>query len=60
MTFKQFGLDGHRALIEHDLMLADYLARQVTAAPELELLARGLSVVSFRLAPPALLESQGH
>ncbi len=56
MMFKYFGLEGYRALIEHDLMLADYLAARVMAAPDLELLARGLSVVCFRLAPPARLD----
>src|SRR5207249_1906749 len=37
------GLDGYRALMEHDLALADRLAAQIEAAPDLELLARGLS-----------------
>ncbi|MDQ6672921.1 MAG: hypothetical protein M3069_19630 [Chloroflexota bacterium] len=40
--------------MEHDLALADRLTAQIEAAPDLELLARGLSVVCFRLAPPAL------
>ncbi len=54
MALKHHGLDGYRALMEHDLALADRLAAQIEAAPDLELLARGLSVVCFRLAPPAL------
>jgi aromatic-L-amino-acid/L-tryptophan decarboxylase len=54
MAIKHHGLDGYRALMEHDLELADRLAAQIQAAPDLELLARGLSVVCFRLAPPAL------
>jgi glutamate/tyrosine decarboxylase-like PLP-dependent enzyme len=54
MALKHRGLDGYKALLEHDLALADRLAAQIQAAPELELVARGLSVVCFRLAPPAL------
>ncbi len=54
MALKHHGLDGYRALMEHDLALADRLATQVQAAPDLELLARGLSVVCFRAAPAAL------
>ena len=54
MTLKHHGLDGYRALMEHDLALADRLAAQIQAAPDLELLAAGLSVVCFRVAPPAI------
>ncbi|MDQ6675190.1 MAG: pyridoxal-dependent decarboxylase, partial [Chloroflexota bacterium] len=54
MALKHHGLGGYRALMEHDLALADRLAAHIEAAPALELLARGLSVVCFRLAPPAL------
>jgi aromatic-L-amino-acid/L-tryptophan decarboxylase len=54
MALKHRGWDGYRALIEHDLALADGLVEQIQAAPDLELLARGLSVVCFRLAPAAL------
>jgi aromatic-L-amino-acid decarboxylase len=54
MALKHRGLDGYKALMEHDLALADRLAAQIEEAPELELMARGLSVVCFRLAPPAL------
>jgi aromatic-L-amino-acid decarboxylase len=54
MALEHHGLDGYRALIEHDLALADRLVEQIGAAPELELLAHGLSVVCFRLAPADL------
>jgi aromatic-L-amino-acid/L-tryptophan decarboxylase len=51
MLLKHIGLDGYRALIARDISLADALARGVDAAPELQLLARGLSVCCFRAAP---------
>ncbi|HEX2032823.1 MAG TPA: aminotransferase class V-fold PLP-dependent enzyme [Chloroflexota bacterium] len=54
MALKHQGLDGYRALVEHDLALAAHLAARVAASPDLELMARGLSVVCFRFAPPAL------
>ncbi|MCA1646953.1 MAG: aminotransferase class V-fold PLP-dependent enzyme [Chloroflexi bacterium] len=54
MALKHHGLDGYRALLEHDLGLADHLVAQIQAMPDLELLAHGLSVVCFRLAPPEL------
>jgi aromatic-L-amino-acid/L-tryptophan decarboxylase len=54
MALKHHGLDGYRALMEHDLAMADSLTAQIQAAPDLELLASGLSVVCFRVAPPAL------
>jgi aromatic-L-amino-acid decarboxylase len=54
MALKYHGLDGYRGLIEHDLLLADRLAAQIEAAPDLELLAHNLSVVCFRLAPDGL------
>lgn len=52
MCLRFFGLDGYRALIEHDLAMADHLAAAVDAHPDLELVARGLSIVCFRYAPP--------
>jgi len=54
MALRHHGLDGYRALLEHDLALADRLAAQIEAAPDLELLACGLSVVCFRVAPVAI------
>jgi aromatic-L-amino-acid/L-tryptophan decarboxylase len=51
MCLRYFGLDGYRALIEHDLDMADHLARKVEKHPDLELVARSLSIVCFRYAP---------
>ena len=51
MCLRYFGLDGYRALIEHDLDMADHLATKVEQHPDLELVARGLSIVCFRYAP---------
>ncbi|MGI5242790.1 pyridoxal phosphate-dependent decarboxylase family protein [Dactylosporangium sp. CA-139066] len=51
MLLKHLGVAGYRSLIEHDLAVADALAAAVDAAPDLELLARGLSVVCFRGRP---------
>lgn len=53
LMLKHLGVDGYRALIAHDIAIADRLAAGVDAAPDLELLARGLSVVCFRCTPPA-------
>ncbi|MEU7874067.1 pyridoxal-dependent decarboxylase [Dactylosporangium sp. NPDC049140] len=52
MLLKHLGVRGYRELIEHDLAVADRIAAAVAAAPELQLLARGLSVVCFRCRPP--------
>ena len=51
MAMRQLGLAGYRELIGHDLELAGYLRAEVEAAPDLELLADGLSVVCFRYRP---------
>jgi glutamate/tyrosine decarboxylase-like PLP-dependent enzyme len=51
MLLKHLGVRGYRELIEHDLAVADRLAEAVGAAADLELLARGLSVVCFRCRP---------
>ncbi len=48
---RHLGLDGYRELIARDIAVADRMAAAVAAAPELELLAHGLSVVCFRCAP---------
>jgi glutamate/tyrosine decarboxylase-like PLP-dependent enzyme len=52
MSLKNLGVDGYRALIEHDLDMAARLAARVEAERDLELIATGLSVVCFRYAPP--------
>ena len=54
MVLKHHGLAGYRALIEHDLALAEHLAARVDEHPDLELLALGMSIVCFRYAPPDL------
>jgi aromatic-L-amino-acid/L-tryptophan decarboxylase len=51
MLLQHLGVAGYRALIAHDIAVADRLAAGVTAAPDLRLLARGLSVVCFRAEP---------
>jgi glutamate/tyrosine decarboxylase-like PLP-dependent enzyme/DNA-binding XRE family transcriptional regulator len=54
MLLKHLGLGGYRALIRHDLAVADRLVAGIEAAPDLELLARGLSVVCFRCRPASV------
>ena len=55
MSLKYHGVSGYRRLIENDLALATHLARLVEDADDFECLApRGLSIVCFRYAPPAL------
>ena len=51
MLLKHLGVTGYRDLITHDIAVADRLAAGVTAAPDLELLTHGLSVVCFRCRP---------
>ncbi|MEV4513953.1 aminotransferase class V-fold PLP-dependent enzyme [Dactylosporangium sp. NPDC049525] len=51
MLLRHLGVTGYRDLIAHDIAVADRLADGITAAPQLRLLARGLSVVCFRAAP---------
>lgn len=54
MMLRHLGTAGYRDLIAHDLAVADRLAAAVAAAPDLELLAHGLSVVCFRCRPEKL------
>ena len=51
LLLKHLGIAGYRDLITHDIAIADRLAAGITAAPDLELLATGLSVVCFRCRP---------
>jgi len=54
-TLAAYGRDGHRAMVERHLDLAQRLTRLITAAPDLELLAdTQLCVVCFRAAPPGV------
>lgn len=51
-TLRAYGRDGHRAIVEHHLHLAQRLADRVDAAPELERLADvPLNIVCFRARP---------
>ena len=51
-TLAAYGRDGHRAMVERHLALAQRLARRVDAAPDLELLADApLNIVCFRYRP---------
>jgi len=51
MLLRHLGADGYRELIARDVAVAGRLAAAVEAAPDLELLATGLSVVCFRCTP---------
>lgn len=52
-TLRAYGREGYRAMIERHLSLARRVARQVEAAPDLELLADvTLNVICFRFRPP--------
>jgi glutamate/tyrosine decarboxylase-like PLP-dependent enzyme len=52
-TLRAYGREGHRAMVERHLDLAQHLARLVQEAPDLELLAPAqLCVVCFRYRPP--------
>ncbi len=51
-TLRAYGREGHRAIVEHDLDLAQELAATVDAAPDLERLAEvQLNIVCFRYRP---------
>jgi glutamate/tyrosine decarboxylase-like PLP-dependent enzyme len=54
-TLRAYGREGYRALVEHDLALAQRLKEAVDAAPDLERLAEvPLNIVCFRYNPGAL------
>jgi glutamate/tyrosine decarboxylase-like PLP-dependent enzyme len=51
-TLRAYGREGHRAIVENDLDLAQELAATVDAAPDLERLAEvPLNIVCFRYRP---------
>jgi aromatic-L-amino-acid/L-tryptophan decarboxylase len=55
MALRYFGLEGYRALVEHDLALARHLAARVHDTEGVKLWEpQGLSVVCFRATPPEL------
>ncbi|MFI7542010.1 pyridoxal phosphate-dependent decarboxylase family protein [Actinoplanes sp. NPDC049599] len=58
-TLAAYGRQGHRAMVERHLDLAQHLARRVDEAPELERLADvPLCIVCFRVALPGLAEEE--
>jgi len=58
-TLRAYGREGYRAMVERHLGLAQRVARQVDAAPDLERLAGvPLNVVCFRYRPPGVPESE--
>jgi glutamate/tyrosine decarboxylase-like PLP-dependent enzyme len=58
-TLRAYGRDGYRSMIERHLSLAQRVAAQVDAAPDLELLAEvPLNVVCFRFHPPGLPDDE--
>jgi aromatic-L-amino-acid/L-tryptophan decarboxylase len=55
MTLKYYGLEGYRRFIDHDLALAEYLARLIREASDFQCWEpQSLSIVCFRYAPRAL------
>jgi glutamate/tyrosine decarboxylase-like PLP-dependent enzyme len=57
-TLRAYGREGYRAMIERHLALAQRVADQVDAAPDLERLAEvPLNIVCFRFHPPGQDES---
>lgn len=58
-TLRAYGRDGYRAMVERHLALAQRVADQVDAAPDLERLADvPLNVVCFRYRPTGFAESE--
>lgn len=56
-TLRAYGRQGYRRMVEHHLAVAQHLARQVGAAPDLERLAEvPLTIVCFRYRPPGVPE----
>lgn len=58
-TLRAYGRQGYRAMIERHLSLAQRVAAQVDAAPDLERLAEvPLNIVCFRFRPPGVPEAE--
>jgi len=51
LMLKHLGTSGYRDLVARDIAVAEHLAAEVSASPDLELLGCGLSVVCFRARP---------
>lgn len=54
LALRQVGLEGYRRMISDDIRLAEELYRLVDAHPDLEAVTQGLSITTFRYAPPDL------
>lgn len=58
-SLRAYGRDGYRAMVERHLALAQRVASQVDAAPDLERLADvPLNIVCFRFHPPGVAEEE--
>lgn len=58
-TLRAYGRDGYRAMVERHLALAQRVAEQVDAAPDLERLADvPLNIVCFRFHPEGVAEAE--
>jgi glutamate/tyrosine decarboxylase-like PLP-dependent enzyme len=58
-TLRAYGREGYRTMIERHLLLAQRVAGQVDAAPDLERLADvPLNIVCFRFRPPGVSEAE--
>jgi glutamate/tyrosine decarboxylase-like PLP-dependent enzyme len=58
-TLRAYGRSGYRQMVERHLALAQRVARQIDAAPDLERLADvPLNIVCFRYRPPGVAEAQ--
>lgn len=58
MQLRHLGRRGYRELIERDLAVAEQLRDAVTAAPDLELLGSGMSIVCFRHRPGGMASDE--
>jgi aromatic-L-amino-acid decarboxylase len=52
MTLRHDGVEGYRDSIDEQIELAETLRAKLEGAPDMELIASGLSVVCFRYLPP--------
>jgi glutamate/tyrosine decarboxylase-like PLP-dependent enzyme len=58
-TLRAYGRDGYRAMVERHVGLAQRVADQVDAAPDLERMADvTLNVICFRYRPPGVSEDR--
>ena len=58
-TLKAYGKDGHQAIVEHCLDIAQHFVRQLENSPEFELMADvNLNIVAFRFNPGERTDEQ--